>query len=85
MEMVLSQLEGIISDIVFSGTENAGTDIFRRIGEMKRLCGELEMETLEELCIKLEECFSEEKIKEAAVIISRMCCYAEGMIGMNKM
>ncbi|MBQ7782797.1 MAG: hypothetical protein IJ368_02400 [Oscillospiraceae bacterium] len=84
MEMVLSQLEGIISDIVFSGTENAGTDIFRRIGELKRLCGELEMETLAELCGKLEECFSEERSRDAAVIISRMCCYAEG-VNMNKM
>ncbi|MBQ8826814.1 MAG: hypothetical protein IJ007_06960 [Oscillospiraceae bacterium] len=83
MDKLIMLLEGIVSDIAFSGTNEIRSDILERIIYARKLCGELGMKNGEVLCARLEECASENAPEKTAAVLCRLCCYMECISGQS--
>ena len=83
MDKLISELERIIDDVIFSGTNEIGADICARIEYAGKLCTELEMETGKALCARLNEYAAENNSRQAAEIICKLCCYTECLRNMS--
>lgn len=81
MERVIAELELLISDLVFGGTDEAGMDMVRRTEKVRRLLHELGMKTGEQLCGELEDRLTDADHKDAVATVCRLSCYCECIKG----
>lgn len=81
MNRLIMLLEGIVSDIAFSGTNEIRSDVLERIIYAEKICRELEMKNGEKLCAELSECAAENAPEKTAEILCSLCCYMECISG----
>ena len=81
MDKLIILLEGIVSDIAFSGTNEIRSDVLEKIVSAEKICRELEMSNGEKLCAALAENASGEFPEKTAEVLCRLCCYMECISG----
>ncbi len=77
MVKAISALEGIVSDIAFSGLSNINGALYKRMIQTKNYCEALGLETASEL---LSDIISDGTDTE---VFSKLCCYLECLKGIQ--
>lgn len=75
MDKLIALLERITADMVFSGTDETGTDVISCLRYAQTLCRELGASAGERLCGELETALCEKS--GAPEALCRLCCYCE--------